>query len=143
MIALQLVFSAGFALCMLLTFANGYWEAYLRIPERDATYIINLPRASTWNPPPLPAYRAFLRDFHDLPKEHPMGAIIKRVPKWEWTLTDGSLYLDEAEELYLDESLPEFFRLCGSPMSNAELEQHPLTQLLLKRGMKGLEDSLP
>ncbi len=50
--------------------------------------------------------------------------------------------LDEAEELYLDESLPEFFRLCGSSMSNAELEQHPLTRLLLVHGMDGLEDSL-
>lgn len=49
---------------------------------------------------------------------------------------------DEAEELYLDESLPAILELIGSPLSNAELERHPLMVLLRTRGMRGREDSL-
>jgi hypothetical protein len=49
--------------------------------------------------------------------------------------------LDEAEEIYLEESMPEVFRLIGSSMSNAELQEHPLMQLLYQRRMRGLEDS--
>jgi hypothetical protein len=50
--------------------------------------------------------------------------------------------LDEAEELYLDRSLPAIFELIGSPRSNVELERHPLFELLRRRGMRGREDSL-
>ncbi len=50
--------------------------------------------------------------------------------------------LDEAEELYLNESLPAIFELIGSPLTNDELERHPLMQLLLRRGTRGREDSL-
>jgi hypothetical protein len=50
--------------------------------------------------------------------------------------------LDQAEELYLDRSLPRIMELIGSPLSNEELERHPLMQLLLRRGMRGWEDSL-
>jgi hypothetical protein len=50
--------------------------------------------------------------------------------------------LDEAEELYLDRSLPRIMELIGSPLSNEELERHPLMQLLLRRGMRSWEDSL-
>jgi len=50
--------------------------------------------------------------------------------------------LDTAEELYLDESLDVILELIGSPLSNAELEQHPLLRLLRSRGMRGREDSL-
>jgi hypothetical protein len=50
--------------------------------------------------------------------------------------------LDEAEEMYLDESMPEIMRLVGSSMSNAELQEHPLLRLLYSRRMGGLEDSL-
>lgn len=50
--------------------------------------------------------------------------------------------LDEAEELFLDESLPAILELIGSPLSNEELERHPLLALLRARGMRGREDSL-
>lgn len=50
--------------------------------------------------------------------------------------------LDEAEELFLSESLPQINALIGSPLSNAELERHPLMELLRSRGMRGREDSL-
>ncbi len=73
------------------------------------------------------------RDCDDFPANDPVLQLI---------LTGRAKELAEAEELYLDESLPEFFRLCGSSMSNAELEQHPLTRLLLIHGLHSLEDSL-
>jgi hypothetical protein len=50
--------------------------------------------------------------------------------------------LDEAEELYLDESLPAIMKLIGSSLSNEELERHPLMVLLGSRGMRNREDSL-
>jgi hypothetical protein len=50
--------------------------------------------------------------------------------------------LDEAEELYLDESMPTILELIRSPLSNEELERHPLMALLRARGMRGREDSL-
>lgn len=50
--------------------------------------------------------------------------------------------LDEAEELYLDESLPDVLALVGGPLSNADLERQPLMVLLRARGMRGREDSL-
>lgn len=50
--------------------------------------------------------------------------------------------VDEAEELFLDESLPVIFELVGSPLSNNELVNHPLLVLLRARGMRGREDSL-
>ncbi len=50
--------------------------------------------------------------------------------------------LDEAEELFLDESLPAIMALIGSPLRDEELEKHPLMVLLRARGMRGREDSL-
>ena len=50
--------------------------------------------------------------------------------------------LDEAEELFLDESVPAILELIGSPLGNEQLEGHPLLMLLRARGMRGREDSL-
>jgi hypothetical protein len=50
--------------------------------------------------------------------------------------------LYEAEEKYLDASLPEVFRLAGSSLSNEELAAHPLYLLLRAHGSRGWEDSL-
>lgn len=50
--------------------------------------------------------------------------------------------LDEAEELYLDASIPEIVRLLESPLSDKELCDHPLMVLLRSRGSRGWEDSL-
>ena len=50
--------------------------------------------------------------------------------------------LDEAEEAYLDASLPEFYALLASSLSEGELGEHPLVRLLISRGSRGWEDSL-
>ena len=50
--------------------------------------------------------------------------------------------LDEAEEMYLDESLPEVLELLREPIPNEELAEHPLMTLLRVRGSRGREDSL-
>jgi hypothetical protein len=57
-------------------------------------------------------------------------------------LSGRATTLDEAEELFLDESLPAIVELIGSALSNEELERHPLLVLLRTRGMRGREDSL-
>ena len=57
-------------------------------------------------------------------------------------LSGRAMSLDEAEELYLDESVPAILELLGSPLRNEELESHPLLMLLRARGMRGREDSL-
>ena len=63
-------------------------------------------------------------------------------PVLELILTGRARRLDEAEELFLDESLPTIVELIGSPLRNDELESHPLMVLLRSRGMRGREDSL-
>jgi hypothetical protein len=63
-------------------------------------------------------------------------------PVLQLILSGRAKTLDEAEELYLDESLPTIVELIGSPLSNDELERHPLLVLLRSRGMRGREDSL-
>ena len=50
--------------------------------------------------------------------------------------------LDEAEELYLDASMPEIVCLLGSSLSDEELCRHPLLILLRSHGSRGWEDSL-
>jgi hypothetical protein len=50
--------------------------------------------------------------------------------------------LDEAEEIYLDESLPELIELLRKPIPDDELADHPLMTLLRVRGSRGREDSL-
>jgi hypothetical protein len=50
--------------------------------------------------------------------------------------------LDEAEEMYLDESLPEVLELLGQPIADELLARHPLLTLLRVRGSRGREDSL-
>lgn len=50
--------------------------------------------------------------------------------------------LHEAEELYLDASLPEIFALIASPLDNESLLRHPLMRLLAAHGSRGWEDSL-
>lgn len=72
--------------------------------------------------------------------EHVFG--VTDDPVLQLILSGRVMNLDEAEELYLDESLPFIMELIGSPLSNVELERHPLMVLLRKRGMRGREDSL-
>jgi hypothetical protein len=48
----------------------------------------------------------------------------------------------EAEERYLDASLPEVVRLVESDLSDRDFRKHPLIMLLLAHGSRGLEESL-
>jgi hypothetical protein len=57
-------------------------------------------------------------------------------------LTGEAQSLDEAEEMYLDRSLPEVLELLRKPIPDEELAQHPLMTLLRVRGSRGREDSL-
>jgi hypothetical protein len=45
--------------------------------------------------------------------------------------------LDEAEEIYLDKSLPEVLELLRKPIPDEELAEHPLMKLLRVRGSRG------
>ncbi len=49
--------------------------------------------------------------------------------------------LDEAEEIYLDQSFPEIVELLRQPIPDDELARHPLLTLLRVRGSRGREDS--
>jgi hypothetical protein len=77
-----------------------------------------------------------------------MGAEIDHVPGvtddpvLQLILSGRAKSLDEAEEMFLDESLPAIVELIGGPLGNDELERHPLLALLRSRGMRGREDSL-
>jgi hypothetical protein len=50
--------------------------------------------------------------------------------------------LDEAEEMYLDQSLPEVLELLRQPIPDEQLARHPLLTLLRVRGGRSREDSL-
>jgi hypothetical protein len=57
-------------------------------------------------------------------------------------LTGRATTLDEAEEFYLDESLPELLELLRQPIADNDLAAHPLLVLLRVRGRRGLDDSV-
>lgn len=57
-------------------------------------------------------------------------------------LSGAAATLHEAEEMYLDASMPEIVRLIGSSLRDEELCNHPLLILLRSHGSRGWEDSL-
>lgn len=57
-------------------------------------------------------------------------------------LTGKAQTAAEAEEMYLNASLPEVLRLLQSPLSDEELGRHPLLVLFRRHGSRGWEDSL-
>jgi hypothetical protein len=57
-------------------------------------------------------------------------------------LTGNAQTVAEAEEMYLNASLPEVIQLLQSPLSNEELGRHPLLVLFRRHGSRGWEDSL-
>ena len=57
-------------------------------------------------------------------------------------LTGQARTVSEAEEMYLNASLPEVIRLLQSPLSNEELGRHPLLVMYRRHGSRGWEDSL-
>ena len=50
--------------------------------------------------------------------------------------------LHDAEEMYLDQSLPQLLELLRGPLSDEELGRHPLLTMLRTHGSRGREDSL-
>jgi hypothetical protein len=55
-----------------------------------------------------------------------------------WMVFTGAAEsLWEAEEMYLDASLPEVYRLLGTDMSDDELANHPLFVLMREHGSGG------
>jgi hypothetical protein len=57
-------------------------------------------------------------------------------------LTGQARTVAEAEEMYLNASLPEVIRLLQSPLSDEELGRHPLLVMFRRHGSRGWEDSL-
>jgi len=57
-------------------------------------------------------------------------------------LTGQAQTAAEAEEMYLNASLPEVIRLLEIPLSDEELGQHPLMVMYRCHGSRGWEDSL-
>jgi hypothetical protein len=56
-------------------------------------------------------------------------------------LSGAARTLDEAEEMYLDASMPELLQLLQSNLTDEELANHPLLILLRSHGSRGWEDS--
>jgi hypothetical protein len=67
---------------------------------------------------------------------------LDRDPVVRLLLSGAAATLDEAEEMYLDQSLPQVLDLLRGPLSDEELTQHPLLLMLLAHGSRGREDSL-
>lgn len=63
-------------------------------------------------------------------------------PVFQLLITGRAKDLDEAEEIYLDESIPEALELLRQPIPDDELAEHPLMRLMRIRGSRGWEDSL-
>ncbi len=57
-------------------------------------------------------------------------------------LTGQAQTVAEAEEMYLNASIPEVLRLLESSLSNEELGRHPLLVMYRRHGSRGWEDSL-
>lgn len=63
-------------------------------------------------------------------------------PVFRLLLSGRARDLDEAEEIYLDESIPEALELLKQPIPDDVLAEHPLLRLMRIRGSRGREDSI-
>ena len=68
-----------------------------------------------------------------VPEDDPVIALL---------LSGQAMTLHDAEETYLDRSLPMVLELLRTPMSDEELGQHPLMRMLVAHGSRGREDTL-
>jgi hypothetical protein len=62
-------------------------------------------------------------------------------PVLRYLLSGEAQTLHEAEELFLNASMPDILRLLAGPLSDDELSRHPLMVMLLAHGNRGWEDS--
>jgi hypothetical protein len=69
-------------------------------------------------------------------------ALVDEDPVLRLLITGEAQTLHEAEELYLNRSMPEVLHLFESPLSDEELVNHPLLVLLRSHGSRGWEESL-
>jgi hypothetical protein len=69
-------------------------------------------------------------------------ACVDEDPVLHLLITGEAQTLHEAEELYLNRSMPEILQLFESPLSDEELANHPLLVLLRAHGSRGWEESL-
>jgi hypothetical protein len=67
---------------------------------------------------------------------------LDRDPVLHLLLTGQARTEAEAEEMYLNASLPEVIRLLQGPLSDEELGRHPLLVMFRRHGSRGWEDSL-
>ena len=63
-------------------------------------------------------------------------------PVMQLLLSGEAGTLHEAEEKYLNASLPELLRLVAGALSDEALNDHPLMALLRAHGSRGWEDSV-
>jgi hypothetical protein len=77
-----------------------------------------------------------------MPSSNPIVPELDSDPVLHLLLTGQARTVAEAEELYLNASLPEVLRLLQSPLSDEELGQHPLLVMFRRHGSRGWEDSL-
>jgi hypothetical protein len=69
-------------------------------------------------------------------------ALVDEDPIIRLLISGEAATLHEAEELYLNRSMPEVLRLFESNLSAEELVNHPLLVLLRSHGSRGWEESL-
>jgi len=77
-----------------------------------------------------------------MPSSESMIGELDNDPVLHLLLTGQAQTVAEAEEMYLNASLPEVIRLLQSPLSDEELGQHPLLVMYRCHGSRGWEDSL-
>jgi hypothetical protein len=77
-----------------------------------------------------------------MPSSEPILAELDNDPIFHLLVTGQAQTAAEAEEMYLDASLPEVIRLLESSLSDEELGQHPLMVMYRCHGSRGWEDSL-
>jgi len=77
-----------------------------------------------------------------MPTSESMIPELDNDPGLHLLLTGQAQTVAEAEEIYLNASLPEVIRLLQGPLSDEELGQHPLLVMYRRHGSRGWEDSL-
>jgi hypothetical protein len=78
-----------------------------------------------------------------MPSSEPILPELDNDPVLHLLLSGPAQTAGDAEEMYLDASLPEVIRLLESPLSDEELGRHPLMMMYRCHGSRGWEDSLP
>jgi hypothetical protein len=76
-----------------------------------------------------------------MPSSEPTLAELNNDPIFHLLVTGQAQTAAEAEEMYVDASLPEVIRLLESPLSDEELGQHPLMIMYRSHGSRGWDDS--